>query len=84
MGSALLGGMISGVPCADMELLALSADLISSYFVRGCMEVCMRGCIIRYFPPPHGRRPAAADADGVAGHGRVRRAAANAGPNCAT
>jgi hypothetical protein len=50
MGSALLGGMISGVPCADMELLALSADLISSYFVRGCMEDCMRGCIIRYFP----------------------------------
>jgi hypothetical protein len=30
--------------------LSPSGDLISSYFVRGCMGSCMRGCIISHFP----------------------------------
>jgi hypothetical protein len=30
---------------------ALSDDRISSYYAEGCMEGCMGGRIIRYFPP---------------------------------
>ena len=47
--------------------LSLSGDLISSYFVKICMEVCMRGCIISYFPPNprHAEPLARAAGDGV-------------------
>jgi hypothetical protein len=39
-------------PLAERELSpqALSDDLIFSYYAKGCMEGCMRDCIIGYFP----------------------------------
>ena len=39
-------------PGEQARLLALSDAPISAYYVKGCGEGCMRGCVIRYFPPP--------------------------------
>jgi hypothetical protein len=57
-------------------VLCLSGVLIFSYFLRGCMEGCMRGGIIRHFPPRTTRLFAAAAGTGrpknaqTFGHGR--------------
>ena len=53
------GTYLSSAPLAERELSprALSDDLISSYYVEGCMEGCMRDYMIKYFPLTPGDHP---------------------------
>ena len=53
-------------PGEQARLLALSDAPISAYYVKGCGEGCMRGCVIRYFPPTAGAAPAAEAAPAAA------------------